>query len=106
MKHVLMVALAALALGASGCTFGGGDNTTEDANDAPKCKTADERNCADVTANDTASFNNTMPNVGYKCTKLGTAVYVTTDRVVIVQPNPNCPGYIDGKMPNVVTEGR
>lgn len=109
MKRKIMMLAAVLALGLSAC--GGKDASTEDANDTPKCGERDVKtdkvattHCTNVQAKDSLAFNNNFPNVAYSCTRSGTMVYVTTDRRMLVLPDPNCPGYVQGQEPSVVIQ--
>lgn len=111
---VVLVALAALSWGVTGCGFGN-DKSREDANDVHNvcaegiARTADA-GCVDKTSPSVVAFNNHYPNVEIKCDGYGHRLFTMTHdsaqgRNLIVLPDPSCPGYVKGEEPSVVVAG-
>lgn len=94
MKKVSALLLLLALIVVSGC---GSDESREDADDIGNGK-------VEKTAPNAAAFNNKYPNVEHKClfdrgdtpTSHGTGLraVVTTGGVILVIPDPHCPGYV------------
>jgi hypothetical protein len=96
MKRLAIAVLVLLAITLAAC--GGGDKSTEDANDVPRCVTVQQKangNCAVTDAPRTLGMPNTFPNIATECDGFGHRLYTTTDRVLYVIADPSCPGYTD-----------
>lgn len=85
-RRLLIAAALAAAAMTTGCGVGP-DKSREDATD-----TRD----VDKSAAHVIAFNNHYPNVSTKCDGHGHRVFVSTGGVVIVMPDPGCPGYHPG----------
>lgn len=85
-RLAIILIAAATALGLAAC--GSGDDASrEDAHDVPG-------NQVDKTAPNVNAFTNHYPNVSHKCDGVsGHRLFVTTDGVLVVLPDPTCPGY-------------
>lgn len=92
MKKMMTVAAAIGLLTVGGCGFGP-DKSREDAKDVTTVvKTPPE----------VITFNNHYPNVENKCDGHGHRIFVNTEKVMTIYPDPSCPGFVKGLEPNIL----
>lgn len=94
-KPIVVAAFLLAMLAAAGC---GTDQSRVDAFDTAE---------VDRTAPEVIAFNNHYPNLEHKCDGYGHRVFVATHdssagQNIIVLPDPTCPGFVEGKEPEIV----
>lgn len=103
-KALAAIGLTTVGIVAIGC---GPDRSREDAHDVTKsCQTlgvVPDIGCVDKAVPGVTAFNNKFANLEFKC--IGQTGYISFERSngdVRILPEPNCPGYVKGEMPQTI----